>query len=177
MSDGGMNDGGLLPNAANAALRAEAEAFAIAEGRLLDAARFEEWLALFAEDGFYWVPAVPGQTDPFNHISIFYEDKSVLGMRVRRLMHPRAYGALPLTRTAHIVGSLTAERGAEPGVDIVCRSSVMMADYRPGTPDRRVWAGQQLHKLRRTADGLKIVLKRVDLIDCDAAHGILSTPV
>ena len=172
-----MSDGGIVSDTGNAALRAEAEAFAIAEGRLLDAGRFEDWLTLFADDGFYWVPAVPGQTDPFNHISIFYEDKSVLGMRVRRLMHPRAYGALPLTRTSHLIGSLTAERGAEAGVDLVCRSSVMMADYRPGTPDRRVWAGQQTHKLRRTPEGLKIVLKRVDLIDCDAAHGILSTPI
>ncbi len=160
-------------------LKAEAEAFLVAEARLLDARRFEEWLALFAEDGFYWVPAVPEQSDPFNHISIFYEDKSVLAMRVRRLSHPRAYGALPMTRTAHMVGSITVEPGEAPGVDLVYRSTVMMADYRAadGRSDRRLWAGQQTHRLRRTPDGLRIVLKRVDLIDCDAAHGVLAVPI
>ena len=163
--------------------KAEAESFLIAEARLLDAGRFDDWLALFAEDGFYWVPAAPGQTDPFNHISIFYEDKSVLAMRVRRLGHPRAYAALPLTRTAHMIGGISAEPGAEPGIDLVCRSTVMMADYRAGDgrgegrSDRRLWAGQQHHRLRRTPDGLRIVLKRVDLIDCDAAHGVLSVPI
>lgn len=172
-----MSDGGTGTASADAALKAEAEAFVVREARLLDAVRYEDWLALFAEDGFYWVPAAPDQADPFNHISIFYEDKSVLGMRVRRLAHPRAYGALPLPRTQHLIGSITAERGAEAGVDLVVRSSVMMADYRPGGSDRRVWAGQQVHKLRRTPEGLRIVLKRVDLIDCDAAHGVLSTPI
>jgi len=167
------------PAPLNAALKAEAEAFLVAEGRLLDGQRFEDWLALFAEDGFYWVPAVPEQSDPFNQISIFYEDKSVLTMRVRRLSHPRAYGALPMTRTAHLVGSITAEPGDEQGIDLVCRSTVMMADYRAGgdRADRRVWAGQQIHKLRRTPEGLRIVLKRVDLIDCDAAHGVLAAPI
>ena len=43
-------------------VKSEAEAFLIAEARLLDAGRFDEWLALFAEDGFYWVPAAPGPT-------------------------------------------------------------------------------------------------------------------
>jgi 3-phenylpropionate/cinnamic acid dioxygenase small subunit len=173
-----MNVAGM--NAAlHADLKSEAEAFLVEEGRLLDAGRYEEWLALFAEDGFYWIPAAPGQADPLNHLSIFYEDKSVLRMRVRRLSHPRAYSALPAPRTAHLVGSVTAARGAEAGIDCEARSTVMVAEYRAGDKggDRRLWAGQQLHRLRRTPEGLRIVLKRVDLIDCDAAHGILAIPI
>lgn len=159
-------------------LKGEAEAFLVAEARLLDAGHFEEWLALFAEDGFYWVPAAPGQSDPLNHLSIFYEDKSVLAMRVRRLGHPRAYSAQPAPRTAHLVGNVTAARASEPGVDCEIRSTVMVAEYRPGpSADRRLWAGQQMHKLRRTPEGWRIVLKRVDLVDCDAAHGILAVPI
>ena len=38
------------------------EDFIIHEARLLDARRFRDWMALFAEDGTYWVPAVPDQT-------------------------------------------------------------------------------------------------------------------
>ena len=30
--------------------------FVIREARLIDQHRFEEWLDLFAEDGFYWMP-------------------------------------------------------------------------------------------------------------------------
>jgi benzoate/toluate 1,2-dioxygenase beta subunit len=164
---------------ADADLRTEAESFLFAEARLLDSGRFEEWLALFAEDGFYWVPAAPEQGDPLGHLSIFYEDKSVLAMRIRRLRHPRAHGALPMPRTAHLVGNVTARRPAETGLDCECRSTVMMAEYRGGSGrgDRRLWAGRQTHRLRRAADGFRIVLKRVDLIDCDAVHGILSVPI
>ena len=160
-------------------LKSAAEAFLIEEARLLDAGRFEDWLALFAEDGFYWVPAAPGQTDPLNHLSIFYEDKSVLRMRIRRLAHPRAYSALPAPRTAHMIGSVTAAPATERGVDCECRSSVMVAEYRAGDGpgDRRLWAGRQLHRLRRTSEGWRMVLKRIDLIDCDAAHGILAVPI
>ena len=41
------------------------ELFLIHEARLLDDRRFREWMELFAEDGTYWVPAVPGQDSPF----------------------------------------------------------------------------------------------------------------
>jgi 3-phenylpropionate/cinnamic acid dioxygenase small subunit len=160
-------------------LKSAAAAFLVEEARLLDAGRFEEWLALFAEDGFYWLPAAPGQADPLNHLSIFYEDKSVLRMRVRRLAHPRVYSAQPAPRTAHMIGGITVAPAAEAGADCECRSTVMVAEYRAssGHSDRRLWAGQQLHRLRRTPEGLRIVLKRIDLIDSDAAHGILSVPI
>lgn len=162
-------------NAADAGLKAEIESFLVTEARLLDAERYDEWLALFADDGFYWIPLAHDQADPVNHISIFYEDKSVLGMRVRRLGHPRAYGALPRPRTQHMVGNITLEPPGTDGIDCEARSAVMMAEYRAG--DRRLWAGQQTHRLRRTQEGWRIVLKRVDLIDCDAVHGILSVPI
>ena len=42
-------------------MRAELEAFVLAEARLLDERRFAAWLELFAEDGVYWVPSALGQ--------------------------------------------------------------------------------------------------------------------
>ena len=38
------------------ALERELGAFVAAEAALLDAARYDEWLALYADDGRYWVP-------------------------------------------------------------------------------------------------------------------------
>ena len=37
--------------------------FVLDEASLLDALRFEDWLALFTEDGHYWMPLTLGQTD------------------------------------------------------------------------------------------------------------------
>ena len=41
--------------------RAQFEEFVIHEATLLDKRRFRDWMGLFAEDGTYWVPAVPDQ--------------------------------------------------------------------------------------------------------------------
>ena len=64
---------------------ADSEQFVEHEVALLDEQRFEEWLNLFADDGAYWVPANPRQESPFNHVSLFYDDKHTLTIRVQRL--------------------------------------------------------------------------------------------
>ena len=57
--------------------------FVAAEAALLDDGRFDEWLALFAEDGRYWVPLLGArQVDPLSHNSIAYEDRLLLQLRI-----------------------------------------------------------------------------------------------
>jgi benzoate/toluate 1,2-dioxygenase beta subunit len=41
--------------------------------------------------------------------------------------------------------------------------------------DQRMLGGQYTHRLRRAAEGFRIVLKRVDLIDCEAVQDTLET--
>src|SRR3979409_1940134 len=55
--------------------------FVIRETRLIDQHRFEEWLDLFAEDGFYWMPLEWGQTDPRLTTSLMYENTRILKIR------------------------------------------------------------------------------------------------
>ena len=38
----------------------------------------------------------------------------------------------------------------------------------------RTFAGHCEHTLRRSDDHFEIVLKRIDLIDCDSVHGIMT---
>src|SRR5262245_25108075 len=44
--------------------RPQCEDFLVHEARLLDDARFHDWLALFTADAWYWVPAQPNQASP-----------------------------------------------------------------------------------------------------------------
>ena len=37
------------------------------EARLLDEAKFDDWLALFTADAWYWVPSEPNQANPHRH--------------------------------------------------------------------------------------------------------------
>ena len=79
------------------------------EARLLDEAKFDEWLALFTEDGWYWVPSEPGQASPHDTVSLIYDDRRLLETRVRRLASPRIYSQEPRSRTSRIVANVTIE--------------------------------------------------------------------
>ena len=155
-------------------LRAELEGFVFAEAELLDDGRFDDWLALFADDGIYWVPAVPGQDDPLNTISIFYEDKDIMAIRIRRMTHPANVAQSPFPRTSHLLGQLRVDNGEDGTYQV--RSRMQVVEYREGD-GQRVFAGKCQHTLRREGDDLKIVLKRVDLVNCDAPHTFITVPL
>src|SRR3954447_20668443 len=89
------------------------ELFLIHEAQLLDQRRFRDWMALFTEDGTYWVPAVPNQESPFNQASLFYDDHELMKTRVDRLEHPRIHVQTPPSRTAHLVGNVIVEHADE----------------------------------------------------------------
>ena len=73
------------------------------EARLLDERRFEEWLQLFDEDGVYWVPSQPGQSSPGDALSVFFERKSLLAVRVNRLRQPSMHAQIPAPLPQHDV--------------------------------------------------------------------------
>ena len=53
---------GVPPAAAGLDLH-RCEQFLINEARLLDEGKFDDWLALFTPDAWYWVPSEPNQRD------------------------------------------------------------------------------------------------------------------
>ncbi len=155
--------------------RAAIEQFLIHEARLLDERRFREWMELFTDDGTYWVPAVPDQASPFDQASLFYDDRDLMRTRVERLEHPRIHVQTPPSRTAHLVGNTLVEQADEAAGEYLVGSTVIMVEYRDET--QRVFAGRQRHRLRRDGAGLRIVQKRVDLINCDSAFEAMAVPI
>ena len=155
--------------------RAPIEQFLIHEARLLDSRRFRDWMELFADDGTYWVPAVPDQESPFDQASLFYDDRDLMRTRVERLEHPRIHVQTPPSRTAHLVGNVLVEEVDEAKGEYVVGSTVIMVEYRDDA--QRVFAGQQRHRLRRDGTSFRIVQKRVDLINCDSAFEAMAVPI
>lgn len=150
----------------------EVEEFLFLEARLLDERRFDDWMALFTDDGVYWVPASPGQQSPFEELSIYYEDRTLMDVRIRRLQNPETHAQIPPSRTRHLVANVVVADAGDDGLE--ARSKLVMFEYRD---DRQiVFAADCRHMLRRHGDGFKIASKRVDLVNCDAAHGIMSVP-
>jgi benzoate/toluate 1,2-dioxygenase beta subunit len=148
------------------------EEFLYREAMLLDEKRWQEWLELYTEDCFYWVPSVMGQADPINTISLFAENRMMMEMRIIRVTHPRAFSQEFPTRTSHVVGSVMLEPDGAPAggiatkADMVVRSAQHILEFRK--EDQRMFGGTVRHWLRRDGGGLKIALKRIDLVNCDA---------
>jgi 3-phenylpropionate/cinnamic acid dioxygenase small subunit len=151
---------------------AECEAFLVREAELLDERRFEDWLALFTENAWYWVPSEPNQDSPLTTVSLMYDDRRLLETRVRRLVSPRMHAQEPRSRTSRIVANVTL-RERKPAAALV-RSKFMMVEYRRG--EQRLFAGTCFHQLVRVDGTLRIASKRVDLVNCDAPLDGLVVP-
>lgn len=157
-----------LPVVSNQALIA----FVLAEARLLDELRFEDWLALFADDGVYWMPLAHGQTDARLHTSLMHEDKLLLTVRVERLKGRRTFSQQPQSRCHHLLQQPTVESRDEAEGVYTTRCAFHYVETRQD--EQTLYAGWATHTLVAQPDGgLRIRLKRVDLVNCDAAFGNL----
>lgn len=152
-------------------LRASVETFLIDEARLLDQRRFEEWASLFTEDGYYWAPAKPEQQDPWNEVSLFFDDREIMENRIARLRHPKIYAQLPASRTVRQISNIKIGSHDQEGL-IQAHSTFFMFEHRPTLPHplERIFAGHVTHCLRGTKDDFRIASKKVSIANCDAVH-------
>ena len=148
------------------------EEFLFHEARLLDDREFEAWMALFADDGIYWIPARPGQTDPLGEVSIAYEDRQLLDVRVRRLRHPENYADQPPARTRRVIGNIVLDAGENDA--IVVRSNFTLTEFQNDA--QRWFAGGYVHRLIPDGENYRIAEKRVKLLNCDAPMGGIVIP-
>jgi 3-phenylpropionate/cinnamic acid dioxygenase small subunit len=144
---------------------AEIARFIRREARLIDEKRFDEWYALFTEDARYWVPAAPGQQDPLTHNSLAYEDKLLLQLRIERLKSPQAYSQKPSSRCLHVLQEPEIE--SRDAGQVVTRTPFIYTETRGDDSQR--YAATAWHTLVVMEGALKIRLKRVDILNCDAA--------
>ncbi|NQU71741.1 MAG: aromatic-ring-hydroxylating dioxygenase subunit beta [Rhodospirillales bacterium] len=154
--------------------REKIEDFLIQEARLLDERRFEDWLALYTRDCWYWVPLVAGQDNPHDTVSLMYDDRRLLETRIRRFGHPNIHAQEPLSRTSHIIANVTIEKNGPGAAECIVRSKFHMIEYR--RDKQRIFGGTCLHGLTRENDEFQIRWKRVDLVNSESIHDGLSVP-
>jgi len=146
-------------------VRREVEQLLYRQAELLDGKHWQEWMDLFADDGIYWMPALPEQVEWEGSPSIFAEDKLLMEIRKGRVTHPNAWSQAPLWETNHIVSHVALE--SVEGNRIVVRSRFHMMELR--RDNIRHFGGRYHHTLVRADDGqLKIRLQRVDLFNAQA---------
>jgi 3-phenylpropionate/cinnamic acid dioxygenase small subunit len=155
----------LARSAAETELQREVEQLLYYQAELLDGKHWQAWMDLFDEQGVYWMPVTPEQTEWEGSPSIFAEDKLMMEIRKGRVSHPNAWSQVPMWETNHIVSHVVIESAGAGQVQV--RSRFHFMELRRDSV--RHFGGRYQHTLVRGADGvLRIRLQRVDLFNSQA---------
>jgi 3-phenylpropionate/cinnamic acid dioxygenase small subunit len=142
------------------------EEFLYHEAALLDGRRFEEWLALYADDAVYWIPQ-GDEPDPQHKVSIIYDDRRRLRERVLRLSSGFAYSQDPPSRTCHVVGNPRVSSNGAGQLEVT--SNLIVAEVRRAA--QNLYAGRVEHQLVSEGNSFLIKRKVIWLLNRDAPLG------
>ncbi|NKQ57918.1 aromatic-ring-hydroxylating dioxygenase subunit beta [Amycolatopsis sp. K13G38] len=142
----------------------EAAQFLFAEARLADECRYDEWEALWTDEALYWLPAGPESvSDPDNHISVIYDNRSRIALRVAQLKTGKRHSQDPASKVAHLVSNVevvgTGEHGTETRATFIAVESRLRG--------LTTWAGSVRHSLTRVDGEIRMSRKVVLLVNRD----------
>ncbi len=146
-------------------LLGEVTQFLYREARLQDEHAYDDWESLWTDDGVYWIPANGEGGDPEAEMSILYDNRSRIGLRIRQYHTGKRFSQAPVSRLRRLVSNV--ELLGEEGGDIRVAANVIIFESHP----RRdlVWASRNEYRLRRIGDGLRMAFKKVVLVNNDKA--------
>jgi 3-phenylpropionate/cinnamic acid dioxygenase small subunit len=154
-----------LPRTAqSASLQQRVEQLLFHQSELLDGKHWGAYIDLFEDDGIYWMPVAPEQTEWLDSPSIFAEDRRMMQIRMGRVTHPNAWSQAPNWGTSHVVGNVVIEAAGDGEIQV--RSRFHMIELR--RDNLRHFAGTYRHTLKVHGDAFKIALQRVDLLNAQA---------
>jgi benzoate/toluate 1,2-dioxygenase subunit beta len=140
-------------------------AFLYEEARLADEARYAEWLALWTDDGVYWVPATtdPG-ADPERHLSHVYDNRARLETRVKLLQTGVRHSQEPASSMRRLITNI--EVRAEGDRELIAGSNFLLAELAlQARHELHWWVGRATHRLRRVDGALRMSRKTVVLVN------------
>ena len=143
--------------------RQQVEQFIYHEADLMDEHRYDEWLALWTDDALYWVPSGGDDIDPKREISLIYDDRVRLQVRITRLKSGFAHAQEPKSRMRRVVSNIVTKE-VENG-DIVVFSNFLLIELRRGKQD--TFAGRTIHRLRPDNGSFRLASKKVLLVNND----------
>src|ERR1700682_130887 len=105
----------MLSRESSATLMSAVTAFIYKEARLQDEHQYEAWEALWTDDGVYWVPANGADIDPEKEMSIIYDNRSRISLRVKQLLTCKRLTHTPQSRVRRIVSNIELLGGQRGG--------------------------------------------------------------
>ncbi|MGB1908115.1 MAG: aromatic-ring-hydroxylating dioxygenase subunit beta [Spongiibacter sp.] len=159
-----------MNNTIDLALMAEVQQFLYREARLQDSHAYDDWEALWTDDAIYWVPANGADIDPEEQMSIIYDNRSRIGLRIKQFHTGKRHTQLPQSSLGRVVSNIEILDANDSEIQVASNALIYEVSQRGET----VWATRNEFLLRRTDDGLRMARKKVVLVNNDQPMYTLS---
>lgn len=147
-------------------LHHEISQFIFREARLQDDHQYEEWEKLWTDDALYWVPANGDDTtDPDREMSIIYDNRSRISLRVRQLYTGRRWAQEPRSNLRRTISNVELAVANDGEIRAAANGIIYESHHRGDV----VWAARFKYVLRRIDGVLRMVRKTVLLPNNDTA--------
>ncbi len=146
-------------------------AFIYKEARLQDEHQYEAWEALWTDDAIYWVPANGADIDPEKQMSIIYDNRSRISLRIRQLLTGKHHTQTPQSQLRRLVSNIELVEGA-PSEDIAVASNSLI--FESSLRDDTIWGARTDYRLRYVQGELRMAYKKVVLVNNEKALFTLS---
>jgi 3-phenylpropionate/cinnamic acid dioxygenase small subunit len=158
-------------NAEHLLLIQEVAQFLYTEAELLDERRFDDWLALLADDIRYWMPMRRNVkfgdeerefTREREDVSWFDEGKDTLTRRVRQIQTGIHWAEEPQSRITHMVSNVQLLSLTPDAREVVAKSRFLIYRNRVET-ETDLLVGKREDTLRRDGEGWLIARRKIIL--------------
>lgn len=144
-------------------LLTEVSQFIYREARLADQHAYDDWEALWTDDAIYWVPANGDDIDPETQMSILFDNRSRIALRIKQFHTGKRHSQNPQSRLCRVMSNI--EVLEDDGEELTATANAMIFES-----SRRadcVIAARMEYRLRRGVDGLSMARKKVMLVNND----------
>ncbi len=155
----------------SAELLNDVQQFIYFEARLQDEHQYEAWEKLWTDDAIYWVPANSDDIDPEQKMSIVYDNRSRISLRVKQLLTGSRHTQTPASRLRRIVSNVEV-LGTNDNGDLRIGANTMV--FESNLRDDTVWATRNEYHLREVNGVYRLAYKKVMLVNNDKALYTLS---
>ncbi|HVZ46541.1 MAG TPA: aromatic-ring-hydroxylating dioxygenase subunit beta [Ramlibacter sp.] len=143
-------------------------AFLYQEAAMLDAQRWDDWLALYTADCEFWLPAWKSEheltANPRAELSlIYYRTRAGLEDRVSRVKSGKSVASIPLPRTQHSIANVRIEPAADGSVQVY--SNWVVNEFLTKSREVRMQFGRYEHRLTENAGEKRISRKKIVMLN------------
>lgn len=143
----------------------DVEMFLYKEARLSDERLYRDWEALWTDDAIYWVPANDENINPDLEMSIIYDNRSRIALRVNQFYTGKRYMAEAESKLRRVVSNVELLDVSEEEIRVASNFVI----YESTSRQDNIWGGRNEHLLRKVDGEWKMASKKVSLVNCDKA--------